>query len=355
MAEHQKTARNADAEPRSLRWQAIALPWVIPLAFGLCAAEVQRHWHQGSLPIHVANLLLLAAFWVGVLRESRWAVHFGAGAINGAVLIQLAGGLLLQEFGDEMAGAEVLNELLFWAPAVCAWWASCYWDRTGRAVALAAVLYGGLFLGDRIGLNHHFHEFLLQGAAMIGIVTLFARAMSRPELCEGPRAFDSVMHDTLTNVASRSYFEAEMAHTAAVSERYRQPFSLIVAEIGDFERYSAEFGREAGDRLLREFSWLIAERIRRSDSVCRWEGAKFAVLLPNTDAVAAANVAASLREAMAAASPGGHGAVNADFGLAEHRPGEDAMFTFDLAEAALTKARNEGPRATPAPAGEATV
>ncbi len=337
-----KTDNDPDLVPLPLRWRATALPWLLPLALLLFAVAAQAHWGDRAAALHVVSIAVLAATWGGLLSGRRWALRHGATLVNAVVAIQAVGGLVLERICDDPAGAEVLAELLFWAPALCAWWASCYYERLSIAFALAALLYAGFFAGGQLGLDRYFHKFLLEGGLMIGLVVLFGRTVGGAAFGRGPRAFDAARHDALTSVESRPYFEAEMAHTAAIGERYGQPFSLIVARLNDFPAYRKQFGAAEGDRLLRAFSRRLAERIRQADSVCRWQDEKFVVLLPMTRLDEAVKLAENMRHAMATAGLDERRPVSACFGVSEHRPGEDPMLTFDTADRALARARGNG-------------
>jgi diguanylate cyclase (GGDEF)-like protein len=320
------------------RWRSVALPWVAPAAILLIAVELQSHWGDAGWAVHVVSLALLTVAWIGILWEREWALRFGALLFDAAILVELVGGLLLiVGFGDQ-AGSWMLDELLFWAPAVCAWWAMCYLGQLRQTVVRALILYAGFFVGGLLDADHALHEFVLQGGLMIGLVTLFGRALGEMAFCVGPRAFDTAMHDALTNVASRSYFEAELAHTGAMSDRYQQPFSLLVAHIGGYADYCRNFGAEEGERMLRAFAWVIAERIRRSDTVCRWQDETFVVLLPFTRYAEALKLADTLRPAVAAPQIAAKAPLKLSFGVAEHVPGEDALSTLDLAERSMSGA-----------------
>jgi diguanylate cyclase (GGDEF)-like protein len=209
-------------------------------------------------------------------------------------------------------------------------------------VVLAALLYGGLLLTGQLSRpDHQPHEFIIQGAMALGLVTLFLNAVARhyhehPDM--SPESFDATTHDETTGAASRGYFEAEMDHTAALADRYRQPFSLIVAIIDDFDRISPDRQQE----LLRDFSWLIIDRLRRADTLCRWQGEKFVAILPHTSLDNARLVADSLRLSIAEARPGGLENVTASIGVCEHRLGEDPMSTLEMAEKAVLRAQREG-------------
>jgi diguanylate cyclase (GGDEF)-like protein len=318
------------------RWRSLALPWVLPITTVLMSVELQRHWGDSASPLHLATVLLMAATWIGILSGREWAKRQAGLLINVAVFGQLAGGALL-ELSNQPAGAEVLGELEFWAPALCAWWAMYYCGQLRVTIALAGLLYAVIFAVAPFNDGHYFHEHLIQAALVIGVVTFFGRTLTR----NAHSSFDVTMHDPLTGVASRPYFEAEIAHTAAMSDRYQQPFSLIAAVIDDFPAHQGRLDRAACDKLLREFAWTLVDRVRQSDTVCHWEGDKFVVLLAGTNGAGALKVAETMRLAVAKAAPDGS-KVTASFGVGEHQAGEDPLSSLEIAERALAEARSQG-------------
>jgi diguanylate cyclase (GGDEF)-like protein len=90
--------------------------------------------------------------------------------------------------------------------------------------------------------------------------------------------------------------------------------------------------------MLRAFAWIIAERIRRSDTICRWQDQKFVVLLPVTRYSEAAQLVETLRPALSPTQIGAKASVKASFGIAEHDPGADALTTLEDAERAMSEA-----------------
>jgi diguanylate cyclase (GGDEF)-like protein len=317
-----------------VRWRSAALPWVLAVAIVLIAVELQRHLGEAETPIHALSLALLAAAWIGTLWQWGWVARNAAALFDAALMIEVAGGLLLVRVLGNAAGAALISDLLLWAPAICAWWASCYLGQARRIAILAAIFFAACFAAGQFDTDQAVNE-LLQSAMLIALVTVFARCTMPSKAASDPRDFDNAMHDSLTNVASRVYFEAELAHTAAMAERYQQPFSLLVATIDGYADYCRKFGNDEGVRLVRAFAWVIAERIRRSDTVCRWQDETFVVLLPFTRHAEAVKLVETLRPAVVATEIGAKAELKTRFGVAEHVPGEDALVTFDLAERAM--------------------
>ncbi len=67
------------------------------------------------------------------------------------------------------------------------------------------------------------------------------------------------------------------------ASRYHSPLSLLMIDIDHFKSINDEFGHKAGDTVLREVSGLIKDSVREVDTVARWGGEEFLVLLPRCD------------------------------------------------------------------------
>ena len=75
--------------------------------------------------------------------------------------------------------------------------------------------------------------------------------------------------------------------------RLDREISLIICDIDFFKQYNDTYGHPAGDRCLRVVATAIAKQVHRpSDVVARYGGEEFALILPNTSAKDAADIAA---------------------------------------------------------------
>ena len=107
--------------------------------------------------------------------------------------------------------------------------------------------------------------------------------------------------DGLTGIANRRSFDDVLAREWARALRDGRPLSLLMVDIDYFKRYNDRFGHPAGDECLRRVAQAIAGAVGRAgDQAARYGGEEFALILPNTDAAAAAVVAEKVRCAVAA-------------------------------------------------------
>jgi diguanylate cyclase (GGDEF)-like protein len=88
-----------------------------------------------------------------------------------------------------------------------------------------------------------------------------------------------VFIDPLTTVYNRSYFDLQLGNEMARAQRERNSMALCIADIDDFKSFNTAFGYEAGDRVLVQVAQSLRHGVRPFDTVARWGGEEFAVLL----------------------------------------------------------------------------
>jgi diguanylate cyclase (GGDEF)-like protein len=100
-------------------------------------------------------------------------------------------------------------------------------------------------------------------------------------------------HDSLTGLANRALFEDRLNHALErVRRDQRQGAAVVFIDLDDFKTVNDSLGHAAGDDLLRAFAGCLAECTRRMDTVARFGGDEFAVLVEGFMAEDAAAVIA---------------------------------------------------------------
>jgi diguanylate cyclase (GGDEF)-like protein len=107
-------------------------------------------------------------------------------------------------------------------------------------------------------------------------------------------------HDHLTGVFNRRFFEAEANRLKTSRHEF---VSIIVADIDGLKDANDRFGHAAGDHLIIDTAELLGSMVRVGDVLARTGGDEFAILLPDTDAVAAAEAVARIEESAALRQP----------------------------------------------------
>ena len=93
--------------------------------------------------------------------------------------------------------------------------------------------------------------------------------------------------DPLTGVYNRRHFEQMLSLEIDNVTRYGHPLSLLMVDIDDFKQINDRFGHMAGDKVLKRAAQILTENVRKVDTVARFGGDEFIVLLPHADVVAA--------------------------------------------------------------------
>lgn len=164
------------------------------------------------------------------------------------------------------------------------------------------------------------------------------------------KLFASARRDPLTGVANRLQLREDLKALDARARRYGHGFCAVICDVDSFKAYNDAHGHQAGDKVLERVANVISERLRAGDTVYRYGGEEFLVILPEQDEESGRMVAERLRHsveelAIAHESRTPPGAVvSVSVGLAALTPGEKRTFEDLLKEAdeALYRAKEGG-------------
>lgn len=101
--------------------------------------------------------------------------------------------------------------------------------------------------------------------------------------------------DPLTGLYNRREGMARMLYEKSRYDRKQMDFSILVGDIDFFKRVNDTYGHSYGDTVLKSLAKLFRDNVRLQDSVCRWGGEEFLILLPDTNLEGAYQVAEKLR------------------------------------------------------------
>ncbi|MDH5654506.1 MAG: GGDEF domain-containing protein [Spirochaetia bacterium] len=104
--------------------------------------------------------------------------------------------------------------------------------------------------------------------------------------------------DPLTHLLNRRKFSEILENQINRSERYTEPFALLICDIDYFKKINDRYGHQIGDEVLLKFSMYLINNLRNSDSCARWGGEEFIILLPQNNLKEAEITAEKLRKGL---------------------------------------------------------
>ena len=96
--------------------------------------------------------------------------------------------------------------------------------------------------------------------------------------------------DPLTGVYNRGEFQRIIGRELERSKRHNTPLACLLVDVDDFKSINDNHGHSTGDTVLKSLSRILSENLRKVDSVCRYGGDEFVVVLPGTRREQAENV-----------------------------------------------------------------
>ena len=181
---------------------------------------------------------------------------------------------------------------------------------------------------------------------LIMLISAWAATSQLQLLLDLMRARNDAAHDGLTGLANRRTAMARLEAEIAQAHRRAQPLALLTLDLDHFKRVNDQYGHAAGDRVLTEFARVLRESLRLGDLGARIGGEEFIALLPQTEALAALQVAERIREQCDAlridSDDGATIAFTISIGLAELAADDDGPQLLARADRALYRAKNSG-------------
>lgn len=115
-------------------------------------------------------------------------------------------------------------------------------------------------------------------------------------LRRGNRCREMLIRDSLTDVYSRYYFNQRIIEEIERYKRGKSVFSIAFLDLDHYKLVNDKYGHQVGDTVLKEFASLLSKNLRKCDSVYRYGGEEFIILLPDTSEAKAHVAVDRLRE-----------------------------------------------------------
>ena len=89
--------------------------------------------------------------------------------------------------------------------------------------------------------------------------------------------------DKLTGIYNRHKLDITLEYEESIYDRYNQSFGIILIDIDDFKYVNDTYGHLAGDKVLIEIASILKRNIRKTDTLGRWGGDEFLIIVPQSN------------------------------------------------------------------------
>lgn len=148
--------------------------------------------------------------------------------------------------------------------------------------------------------------------------------------------------DSLTGLFNRFKLEESFEYEQKQSRRYNTELSVILMDIDDFKSVNDTYGHNVGDIFLKEIAEILKTSFRDVDTVGRWGGEEFLILLPKTNLVDSKQIAEEVRKKIELYPFAEIGNKTASFGVATYSNNESLSILLNRADKALYSAKENG-------------
>ena len=156
------------------------------------------------------------------------------------------------------------------------------------------------------------------------------------------------LRDPLTSLSNRRCFDVNLAKEIEEAHAHGTAMCLVMGDIDSFKGINDTFGHQIGDEILKMFAKLLSSNVKGRDTVARFGGEEFAIILPETRLADAEHLTESIRsqlegKELAVNNSGAPiGKITASFGIAQLGERDDADTLVQRADARLYEAKCAG-------------
>lgn len=308
--------------------------------------------HVAGMDVYAFCLYAFAVACMGSFfiykKWGNWSAHRNFLVVGFAALYLF----LLGTGGEENTG-------ILWCyafPLIIFTWLG---PQQGVRVVMALLVLSAIVLyrPEWVGATHGYSDNMIyRFSGSILFVSAMAYVMERARMnaqLAGERANRAlrklVRSDELTNTLNRRGINEKVRLELHRVARDRRELSVVLCDIDLFKAVNDQYGHDVGDQALRHVAQLLRDNVRVIDSVGRWGGEEFLILLPNTSMAEAFQLIERVRELIAShpiSTDHGDITLSISCGLASTRFESRFDDLIKAADVSLYKAKEEGRNCT---------
>ena len=210
------------------------------------------------------------------------------------------------------------------------------------------ILVSPLFSNDEILLEKYLYTFTIPLLLIILIILIINHKM-RNEISRRRKAEKELQNyankDSLTQIFNRGKIDLLISDEIKKSKDKKQTFSIIFFDIDNLKRINDDFGHIKGDEVLVQISYLVSKNIRDTDTIGRWGGEEFVILLPNTSSNKAFIIADDLKQLVSKTDFGINSALTISLGITQYMQNDTKECLIQRADKAMYFIKNNGKNA----------
>lgn len=167
--------------------------------------------------------------------------------------------------------------------------------------------------------------------------------MDVTEKIEGRRLTDMAHYDTLTGVYNRNYLELLIEFEAQKVQNNPYTSAYIMIDIDNFKYFNDQYGHDFGDKVLSGVAAAMVKKLRENDSIGRYGGDEFLIILPRTTIAVACVIAQRILDEVSQLNiENSYEPIGLSMGIAEQDHGFDPKSTLKNADEAMFRAKKNG-------------
>jgi diguanylate cyclase (GGDEF)-like protein len=217
--------------------------------------------------------------------------------------------------------------------------------KTGYVTKSVLVMPVADLNGNYIGAFQIINKFSENGFSEDDVHGLSLAALICGIALESETFLEESHHDKLTKLKNRMGFYSDFSKKYQAVLDSGRPLSMFICDIDKFKRVNDTYGHNAGDDVLSFTAGQLSGACRENDSIYRWGGEEFIMLMPDTELAESVDIANAIREKIAASEVTADGntlTVTMSFGCHKFEPGLTIEENISRADEHLYAAKEGG-------------